>query len=481
MVSYIGAFPFLDEAPAVLGFEQMIMVVTIMTQRYKKILSRATANRQRLIFKSLAIYDRKLSEIDSKPLAGPASVPKKSSEVYSHTPGFVIDEAGDDSDDDDGNEDELVIAALDTLDIDDAFKKGDGHSASTHGAIIPADNLRRLIMLLLLVAPMTSLESLSSQAERLVDEELESLQSTTDDILASIINVEKAPGVTFSHFSSALAVGLPHLFSGLSPLFEHFLFSKQLDMSKRKGLAGSLPAQEGPPPQPALLSDAGRIMNMNRLSQLSFFIPGEDLFQRLRLLYAGADDGYSMGSFETKVFNWRAPTILLVSGTRISAQSRSSGSQLAFEDTVPPRRFPDDPQQGHKDRIVYGCLVKEPWQLSSKACFGGEGTLLFQLSPVHDVFLPSSLNRNYVSFSKSPSPNPGISIGCAPPGLGSTSRSAPLRSLGSVSLSLDSSFEFGIFNHDYTSQGGAFASSNVRKYDFQTRFRVDDVEVWGCG
>jgi len=481
MVSYIGAFPFLNEAPAVLGFEQMVMVVTIMTQRHKKILSRATANRQRLLFKSLAIYDRKLSEIEPTPPADPVLVSRESPEVYNHIPGFVIDEAGDDSDDDDDDADELVMAALDTLNIDDAFKKGDSHSASTHGAMIPADNLRRLVMLLLLIAPMTSLESLSSHAERLVGEELKTLQSTADDILASIINVEKTPGVTFSHFNTALAVGLPHLFSCISPLFEHFLFSKELDMSKRKGSAGLLPAHGDAPPQPALLSGVGHIMNANRLSQLSFFIPGGDLFQRLRLLYAGADDGYSMGSFEAKVFNWRAPTILLVSGTRIHAQSRSSSSQLAFEDTVPSRRFPDDPQQGHKDRVVYGCLVKEPWQLSSKACFGGEGTLLFQLSPFHDVFLPSALNRNYISFSKSPSPNPGVSIGCAPPGLSSTSRSAPLRSLGSVSLSLDSSFEFGIFNHDYTSQGGAFASSNVRKYDFQTRFRVDDIEVWGCG
>ncbi|KXJ89555.1 TLD-domain-containing protein [Microdochium bolleyi] len=485
MVSYIGAFPYFDEAPAVLGFEQMIMVVTILTQRHKKVLSRAAASRHKLLFKSLAVYDRKLSEIEPATQGGSSRKPA----AENHTPGFVIDEAGDSTDDDASNDDELDFDALDSVCIDDAFKKADRHSASTHGAMIPADNFRKLIMLLLLLAPMSGLESLSSHTDRVVDEELKSLRSTADDILAAFINVEKSPGITFHHFSNAMSVNFPHLFSGLSPLFEHFLFIKDLDMSKRKDSVGegagppTRPVFEEPPLPPLLKDqDKSQIMNLNRLSQLSFFIPGDDLFRRLRLLYSGASDGYSMGSFESKVFNWRAPTILLVSGTRVTGQSKPTGAQAAFENSVPPRRFQDDPQHsGRSDRVVFGCLVKEPWQLSSKTCFGGEDMLLFQLSPVHDVFTPSSLNHNYVSFTKTPSPNPGISIGCTPPGLGSTSRNTPLRSLGPVSLTLDSSFEFGVFNHDNTSRGGAFAPSTVRKFDFQTRFQVDDIEVWGCG
>jgi hypothetical protein len=46
---------------------------------------------------------------------------------------------------------------------------------------------------------------------------------------------------------------------------------------------------------------------------------------------------------------------------------------------------------------------------------------------------------------------------------------------------LGDSFEFGVFNHDYNSRGGAFHGSNIRRYDFQDRFRVDSLEVWGCG
>ena len=54
-------------------------------------------------------------------------------------------------------------------------------------------------------------------------------------------------------------------------------------------------------------------------------------------------------------------------------------------------------------------------------------------------------------------------------------------SMGPVSLSIDDSFEFGVFNHDWSSRGGAFHTSITRKFNFQDRFRVDSLEVWGCG
>jgi len=50
-----------------------------------------------------------------------------------------------------------------------------------------------------------------------------------------------------------------------------------------------------------------------------------------------------------------------------------------------------------------------------------------------------------------------------------------------VSLVLDSSFEFGVFTHNHTSGGGAFHNSESRKYDFQDRFEIESLEVWGCG
>ncbi|TRX91465.1 hypothetical protein FHL15_007689 [Xylaria flabelliformis] len=473
MVSFIGAFPFLQEAPVILGFEQMIMVVAIMTERYTKVLAKGATNRRKLLFKSLAVYDRKLSEIDGRTLI----LNKDFSQggVRSHAPGFAVDEAGDDDYDDD---DELVMAALDSLDINDAFKTGDSHAATTRGAVIPADNFRRLIMLLLLMSPLGPQESLSAYADRVTGCRLDTLRATAENVLSAFINVEKSPGITFAQFQEVQPTNFPYLFNGFNPLFEHFLFSKNLDLSKRRGsVAAPTPTITTLPP---LLQDKGQILNLDVLSQLSFFIEGHDLFRRLRLLYSGADAGYSMGSFETKVFNWRAPTILLVSGTRLDDTESRRGSEGAFNDSLPPKRFPNGSGSNH-DRLVFGVLVRQPWRVTNKECFGADDMVLFQLSPTHDVFRASSMNKNYAAFTKPPATHPGISFGSAPPPTSSSSRHAPLRQLGPVSLVLDSSFEFGVFHHDHTSRGGAFATSVSRKFDFQERFSIDDIEVWGCG
>ncbi|KAK6077081.1 Restriction of telomere capping protein 5 [Seiridium cupressi] len=476
MISYIGAFPFLEEAPAVLGFEQMIMVVAIMTERYSKILVKGAATRRKLLFKSLAVYDRKASEIEKQEKKSAPS--ENTSQESTHAPGFAIDEAGDDPEDDAVDDDELVLAALDSLDLNDAFKTGDSHAATTHGAMIPADNFRRLIMLLLLIAPLDAQETLSKYAPRVAGEELDSLRATAENILSAFLNVEKSPGITFAHFQNVIPRNFPYLFNGFNPLFEHFLFSKNLDFNKRKGSEPKVDQHAIPPPP--LLQDKGRILNLNVLSQLSLFISGDELFRRLRLLYSGAEAGFSMGSFETKVFNWRAPTILLVTGTRLEQSTRPSGSEAHFIDSIPPKRFPDG-SSPNQDRVTFGVLVRQPWRHSNKECFGGDDMTLFQLGPVHDVFQASVINKDYVAFTRPPNNNPGITIGCPIPKTGQASRHESLRALGPVSLVIDSSFEFGVFTHDYTSRGGAFSTSASRKFDFQERFQIDDIEVWGCG
>ncbi|KAL7620605.1 Restriction of telomere capping protein 5 [Parahypoxylon ruwenzoriense] len=473
MLTYIGAFPFLQDAPVILGFEQMIMVVVIMTERYTKVLAKGASGRRKLLFKTLAVYDRKLSEIGNNQPDASTSEPNSSG----HASGFAVDEAGDDFDDGVADDDELVLAAFDSLDINDAFKTGDSHAATTRGAMIPADNFRKLVMLLLLTSPLDVQESLSSYADRVTGAELEDLRATAENILSAFINVEKSPGITYALFNSVLPLNFPFLFDGFNSLFEHFLFSKNLDLSKRKDDVSRAKAPTAV--RPPFLQDKGQILNLNILSQLSFFINGNELFRRLRLLYSGSESGFSMGSFETKVFNWRSPTILLVSGTRLSDSQSGSGSGGTFNDSLPPKRFPNG-SSPDRDRLVFGALVRQPWRHTHKECFGGEDMLLFQLAPTHDVFPTSSLNRDYVAFVKSPAVNPGINFGCPHPRT-SQSRHGSLRRLGPVSLVIDSSFEFGVFTHDYTSRGGAFSTSISRKFNFQERFQVDEIEVWGCG
>jgi hypothetical protein len=470
MVSYIGAFPFLQNAPVVLELAQVIMVVVIMTERYQKILARGSRDRTKLLFKSLAVYDRKASE------AGAASPPQMDSaaeqdQAKSHVPGFAIDQAGNDAEDED--DDDLVITAFELLDINDAVKQGD--APTFHAAMIPTDNFRKLVMLLLLIAPLDPQESLSQYSSRVTGSELENLRASAENILSAFVNVETTPGIKYNHFKTIIPTLFPNMFSGFNGLFEHFLFSKNLDFSKHKD--AEMKAEDLPKPAQPLLPETGEILNGHSLAQLSFFLPGSSLFRRVRLLYSGNDSGFSMGSFESKVFNWRAPTILLVRGTRLG-DVPEGGQEVSFSERLPPKRFPHGSKS---DRVTFGVYLREPWRHSHRECFGDSETVLFQLEPVHDVFPASTINTDYVTFTKPPGNEPCLAFGCPHPKPSQSSRRRGMLSLGAVSLLLDDSFEFGVFNHDFKSRGGAFHSSLVRKHDFQDRFQIESLEVWGCG
>ncbi|KAI8691581.1 hypothetical protein LRP88_08837 [Fusarium phalaenopsidis] len=466
MVSYLGAFPFLQDAPVVLELPRMIMVIVIMTERYRTVLARGSSDRTKLLFRSLAVFDRKPSESDA--IDEPNGKDEKV-QGNSHVAGFAVDQAGDEVDDDDDEDDDLVLTAFELLDVKEAVDQG--HAPKFHSATIPTDNFRKLLMLLLLAAPLDPQESLSLYSPHVVGEQLEGLRATAECILASFVNAETSPGIKYSHFKSIIPVICPNLFRGFNGLFEHFLFSKNLDFSKHQN---DTPITKVAQP---LLTDSGEILNHNTLCQISLFLPGSDLFRRVRLLYSGNDAGFSMGSFQTKVFNWQAPTLLLVSGTRLS-DIPEGGQEAAFAASLPTKRFPHGSKS---DQLTFGVYVREPWKHTHRECFGDSETVLFQLEPIHDVFPASTINKDYVTFTKAPAHHPMLSFGCPHPHPSQAHRKADMLHLGPVSLMLDDSFEFAVFNHDFTSRGGAFRSSSVRKFDFQERFQIESLEVWGCG
>jgi hypothetical protein len=451
-----------------------------MTQRYERVLKRGSRDRTKLLFRSLAVYDRHQNHHDANIAVSPpqndyTNAPQADGkETQSHVPGFAVDEAANDEDEED--DDELALAALEALDAIEVFKHGDAPIAQ---ASIPSDNLRKLIMFLLLISPLNPQESLSIYSERLVGEKLEGLRRTAENILGAFINdVEKVPGAKFHQFHTVIPISLPFLFNGFNPLFEHFLFSKDIDFTKRKNSSSSqAPITQLVELAPPLLPQEGEILDLNVLSQLSFFIPGSSLFRRLRLLYSGGEAGFSMGSYESKVFNWRAPTILLVSGSRIS-NPPTGGQEKAFAETLPLKRFPDSSKSS---RVVFGVYMTQPWRQTYKDCIGDADTLLFQLEPVHEVFHASSVNSDYISYTKPPTSHAGIGIGCPHPKQKPTAGLSPHVALGAVSLLLDNSFEFGAFTHNYTAGGGAFHTSSSRRFNWQDRFEVERLEVWGCG
>lgn len=222
--------------------------------------------------------------------------------------------------------------------------------------------------------------------------------------------------------------------------------------------------------EPVLVSP-GKILDTNLLNQISFFIKGDRLWRRLQPLYAGSEAGFSMGSFETRVLKWAAPTILLVSGTRIP---RLAGTQhqRTFTDTLPPRGYPSNGDAG--ECVVYGVYLNVPWRVSHRDCFGDTQSFIFQLAPTHAVFGASAAATEYTYFNR----DDGIGFGSPVQKIKSHQRS-PYLNLGPVSLTFDPSLEFGVFQH--VGRGGTYHMCETRDEEWQDVFEIEEIEVWGCG
>ena len=412
-------------------------------------------------------YPRSAEEPETSP-----SIEKPS--LQRHAPGFSADVAG--RDDDDEDDDELALAALDSLDVMDVYKTEHAAEYKVQQAQIPADNFRQLLLLLLVLAPLGSEESLSSLADRVTDERLGRLKQIANSILWSFAP-DRNPGISFQTFTKIIDHSLPFLFEGLNPLFEHFLFSKNLDLNRHR--SGSIEASKpssraaGTSTEPVIESET-ELLTAETLSQISFFIPAESLFYHLRLLYSGDSDGFSINSVSQKVINWKAPTLLLVSGRRVDLNTQSQHMR-SFTGKLPHRILPQSSQtNGDEDRLVYGVYLNVPWKQTHKDAIGDSKTMLFQLEPIHDVFQASTLNRDYLTFNL----ESGIGIGVPPPR--SSLGHAHSLVLGPVSLYLNDTLEFGVFTHD-DSGGGAFGTSRSRSGAWRDIFEIDALEVWGCG
>jgi hypothetical protein len=494
MVTYLGAFPFPSQAPAILSLEALLKVVTILTERYGAVIRKPGREMwMRELYRSLAVYDRGIrTSLEGSEDKGVEDKDDKSKESdATGNEGFAVDVPEDDEGEGDNEDDELVLAALDSMDAIEVFKHGE--QTNVHHSIIPTDNLLKLIELLLLVAPIHPQQSLSKFIPQLSDARIEELRRVGSYIMSSF-GVENNPGVSFRTFIAVITSCLPYLFDGLHPLFEHFLFAKDFDLSKRNPDAVS-PSMETTPviPPPKAVTDSepillepGEILNLTVLSQLSFFIKGSHLFRRLRLLYSGNTHGFSMGSFAKQALHWRAPTILLVSGTLLPDHPMTA-RERTLSDMLPPKRVPSSIKESEASSttLTFGAYIPTQWKQTHKSCFSDAGTLLFQLSPVHDVFTASTVSTDYAYFNRAPTSPSGVGFGTAVHGH-TSAHSVHAQSAfrpGPVSLHLDDALEFGVFTH-HSEGGGSFHPSQLpcrKNKDWQDRFEIESLEVWGCG
>ncbi|KAL1961023.1 hypothetical protein VTO42DRAFT_4911 [Malbranchea cinnamomea] len=518
MVSYLGAFPFQNtQAPTALTFDAMVKVIVLLTERYGRVLRRGRKDRLKLLFGSLADVGRrnvpleKQEKKDSDPI-GEHRLPSHAViGTTSHATGFSVDLPANDNedevrgggDDDDDDDDDLALAALESLDAVEVFKHDQRVDRSMYEARISHDTFRRLLMLLLVVAPLRPTSTVSKLTTGQSAEAREALSRQVDSILAAFQSPGDT-GISYRTFSSVISTSLPFLFDPLTPLFEHLLFSKNLDLARKRNESdekGAAAPMTTPPPSPPLTpiplpgSFESVILNSTLFAHLSFFlataspVANLNLFRngtRLHPVYSSAAHGESLTSFSHHVLTWKAPSILLLTGSNTSSSQQETvivGAYLPQAWKPPSSSFScDRPSPKSNDPSTLPCL--------------------FQLLPTHTVLRGnpsrSALKPNLpvASFST----KTGIALGCNVPPSSRTSSTEHLPTpTGGGSLLIDSALENATFvvsdglngegvflppsspfaPHPHSSSSSSFSSSRSSPGTRKTAISIYNLEVWG--
>ncbi|CDO95053.1 unnamed protein product [Kluyveromyces dobzhanskii CBS 2104] len=345
---------------------------------------------------------------------------------------------------------------------------------------VSAKNLLQLLAFLLALSRKSVLKNakidddlLTESFEEFKAEALVFIRTMNPDIVS--ISDCLYSSITFEQFSSTIHNVAPNLLNPLKMLVEH-VFYMERDLVDADVLQH--------------IEDPSKIINEHELAQLATFFPKEIVFSRFQKLYVGRESGFSMRSFQSKVFKWMAPTILFLEGMRIRDEQDEEGD--SYEVKNPRyRSFLHEygklkQQDQHLDavskkkrKVLFAVYIREPWKVSNKDLFGDSSTKIIQLHPRQEIFNADPFKTGNVYFNTI---GGGIGIGSSQPLI---KPSGKKYFPGNVSLTVDSSLEFGVFRH--LGPGGMFkpgcllSERGEERKSFEYRFIIQDVEVWGCG
>jgi TLD len=502
--SYLGAFPFPRLAPCIMTREATLKVVTIMTGRYQKVLKRGNRDKVKLLFRSMAVFDRRASFLSpsEKPSMKDIINEQKPDDMLqdeaalkegrSHVSGFAIDEpANDDEDEDD---DDLALAALDSLDAIEVFKQDQKVDRKINHALIPVENLKRLFMLLLLFGGVEPQSTLSAFGDDLTESKLKLLDQAASNMVAAFDPDPEHQGIRYYNFVNCLSTTMPDIFEPLNNLFEHFMFSKNIDMSKHKGdTVASTPFRaQAPSPihrstddnvptifTPILLAQMAVSLHLGQVGSTptNIYTSGVQFNQ----LYSTATHGTSLSSFGRQVFSWQSSTVLLISG-----MSSSEPSIRVLLMAYLPSRWKDSSNSHSHSSSSTSSDPSAP-----QPC-------IIQLSPRHAVFPVNPYSQSPSTPASYFSSKTGIGLGCVIPSQSRTGPAIPPIPAGPVSLLIDEDISTATFVHDPNAAAGAFnldphlasaqchgvkstsAIDHPRLPQPHTiEFDIDVLEVWG--
>lgn len=367
------------------------------------------------------------------------------------------------------NENNIIDITYDNNDIDAKKIIQNFHNINIDDIFVSGDVMLRFITFLLILAKHCTMDkkwlypNMYKHWTEYRHHAINILRSMDSSIITSY-DLSKSM-IRFEEFNDVIMTVSPNLLNSLDFLVEHLT----IELDHKSQAPQNIPMT-------ILSSDS-------LIAQLSTIIPDNLILAGLHKLYIARESGFSIRSFERNVAKWMAPSIMFISGIRISDDyeyiSKNPRYKRFFEEYP---RFNNEAQQDEawyskKCKLIFAVYVSESWKISNKTLFGDLNTQIIQLAPKQEIFKAHAYGNIFLNTVGG-----GIGIGSSQPIIKSNNkRYLP----GNVSLNIDDTLEFATFRH--VGYGGLFSPGSLllkkgkEKTLFEYRMIIQDLEVWGCG
>lgn len=487
----IGNFPFLqNEVPPTLSIESLMKSALFHTGRYKKVLT-ADYDYLKLVFISLSDINKTYLKEESN--SSTSSIDNKEDLSYNLS---VTDFSSDD------DESILsrkirwnsfsVIQSFDDIDLDSIF--------------IEAYDLMQLLTFFLIISSVPEMNH--TQMQEYVSKNItlwSEFKSYSLSIMRYIVldislkNIKNTK-ISYEDYKKGISNGFPMFFTNswmkifkngfLSSVNTTVQTSNRASELREEAIHNEVSLVHKKNPkfvESKLINDASiSVISMclnNMKSNIS--ITTHNLIK----LYAGSESGFSIRSLELKIFKWQAPTLLVVSGKRVKSKTMKHNNRyIQFNEMYPLYfRSLENRKKGWQDdndKITYAVIINLPWKNSNKHNFGDENSVILNLLPRLDFYKSVHnpvLDGKLIYFN-----NLGMGLGFGnnqPINKNTVKKLLP----GDVSLTIESNLEFAIFRHISSPNSNATSyyqksrQSQISLQDFEDRFMISDLEVWGIG
>lgn len=300
------------------------------------------------------------------------------------------------------------------------------------------------------------------EAEQEKQHDYQQMRDIATSIISSLSQQEKEiPSISHYVFRQWQDKFSPHLFKPLQSLviksFAYHDLSGTSDVDKKK-VEIILPQDKVP------IVDTSDILSSIYTTLVSWTIPQEILVtKRWTRLYSTDKDGFSMNRFESHVFKYPGPTLLVLQVDAVSKNKRTS--------------------------MILGAYITQPWR-HSKQFWGTNSCFLFELDPSFDIYkqLSSARNDHYIYYHH----DFGIGFGALntqlPPShhtstsssLSTTTDSATTATNKGFILYLKNTLQQGSYENETYPSNPTFVSCTKQR-NFFYKFDTENIEVFGLG